>query len=423
MNSRHLVLMMLLLAAGLALGACSDEPYGSLYCPPGARDTLVVYPRLDMQQVRVEIRGSRVSNEPGMAGMQSLYLGSEAGTSSDILVNFDLDKGSLASPTHPDSLFDEAHIRRVSLNLDRLRPYYSVADTTGTPTLGIIYLVQQLANPFSLNQYETWPGETPESEGPPLNTEFEVSHSWEPSIRLWVDSFLALVESNEGEIGMVISAAAGSDPGLVGFASRDLTRFELIGPLPEGSNPAPTIVVEFEDGTIPNLLIPPVNDTSTFHQVAALPPDQVQVQSGLPSYSVLAFDIPPLPAGTCVTGLGFRLTPVNTSSLWAGECLVTTSLDSTRVSWANGSLSQLPYWSEVRLSACPVDQPTDRYLGFGPDTGFVGPLAQVIHMISLFEDYPGWISEIYFSQSTFHGPGAAAELRPALMIITGRKDD
>ena len=69
-------------------------------------------------------------------------------------------------------------------------------------------------------------------------------------------------------------------------------------------------------------------------------------------------------------------------------------------------------------------RPTDgHYLGFGPETGFVGPLPGVIYMISFFEDYPGRISEIYFSQSSFHGPGAAAELRPALMIITGRKDD
>jgi hypothetical protein len=35
--------------------------------------------------------------------------------------------------------------------------------------------------------------------------------------------------------------------------------------------------------------------------------------------------------------------------------------------------------------------------------------------------YPKW--DLYFTQSTFHGPSASPELRPALMLITGQREE
>lgn len=139
----------------------------------------------------------------------------------------------------------------------------------------------------------------------------------------------------------------------------------------------------------------------------------------------MAFDIPPLPPGTCVTVLGARLTPVNTSPLWAGVCLFTSYLDSRRTNWSDGSLSGSRFfWSEVLLSTCTTDQPLNDYLGFGPEAGHVGPLPEVIHQINIFDGwpyrYPPGLADIYFTQSTFHGPGTPPELRPALLIITGQ---
>ncbi len=76
---------------------------------------------------------------------------------------------------------------------------------------------------------------------------------------------------------------------------------------------------------------------------------------------------------------------------------------------------------------CLVSDPEANYLGWGPESGFVGPVPNVMNLINFFDQkqyrYPARLAEIYFSQSTFHGPSAAPELRPALMIITGKKDD
>jgi len=244
---------------------------------------------------------------------------------------------------------------------------------------------------------------------------------------LYTEAFLAWVE-DRSEVGMVITAGIGSDPELVGFASQELKDYSQIPLIGVGESIAPTIVVDFVDGSLPNLLIAPANDSSTFHQVAALPEDQVQVQSGLQSYSVLAYDIPPIPEGSCVTGLGLRMSPVSTSTIWNGDCLLMSYIDSTRIDWSGGFIESVPYWgSSWIIPVCPEADGTPEFLGFGPETGYVGPLPKVMHFLSFFDEldykYLRGLAEIYFSQSTFQGPGAAPELRPALMIITGKKED
>jgi len=155
MNSRSLILIMLL-AASLLVGACSDEPYGSLYCPPGPRDTLVVCPRLELQHVRAGFDNNGNYYYQGMAAMQSLYLGSSGDTQSDILVNFDFGDWRW-NEGYPDSLFDPAHIKKVYLALTRLRPY-SAADTVPTSAPGIAFVVMGLESPSITGPTGTGPG-------------------------------------------------------------------------------------------------------------------------------------------------------------------------------------------------------------------------------------------------------------------------
>jgi len=310
MNNRTLIFL-ILLSLVLILGGCSGEPYGSLYCPPGPRDTLVVYPRLEFQQVTVI---SYRNFDPGMAGMQSLYLGSSGETRSDILVNFDFRDFRWGVPGYPDSLFDSAHIKRVYLSLKRLIPYSSYPDTgeVGRPTTAIIYHVRPLDVPFDPQNYHSWPGPVPSMGGRILNQDFQdLNHSDEPQLRMYTEDLVDWVNNFE-KVGMAITAAEGSEAGLVGFASLELTRYNELPPLMVGSAIAPTIVVEFQDGSLPNLLIPPINDSSTFNQVASIPPELVHVQTGLRSYPVLAYDIPPIPSGSCIDKLGFRVSPMTT---------------------------------------------------------------------------------------------------------------
>lgn len=430
MNSRSLFLV-LLLAIALLVGACSDEPYGSLYCPPGPRDTLVVYPRLELQKVKVAFDGHGSYQEYGMAGMQSLYLGTEGDTQSEILVNFRFDKWyRYNNYSYPDSLFDEAHIKQVWLSLNRLRPYMinTGADSNSVSPPGIAFVVQEVVYPFYPDEYQDWPGPAASLEGRILNTDFtEVSFNKNPRIHLEVEDFLAWVEE-WSTVGMVISAGQESEPGLVGFASKELRDLSEVGPLDVGDMFAPTIGVEFNDGAIPNLLIPPEDDSSTFHQVAALPPEQVQVQSGLQSYSVLTFDIPPISEGSCVTQLGIRMSSIETSLVWNGDCLVMSYLDPARVDRSEGFIEDYRLWSyDMRMLVCPEAGADSGFLGFGPETGLVGQLPDELNLISYFDEmnykWPKRSQEIYFSQSTFHGPTASVDLRPALMIITGPKGD
>lgn len=430
MNNR-LLIFLFLIALAVAISACSDEPYGSLYCPPGPRDTLVVYPRLEFQQVTV-INHSYQGDGPGMVGMQSLYLGSSGETRSDILVNFDFKDFRWGVPGYPDSLFDAAHIKGVYLSLKRLIPYSAYPDTAGVwhPATAIIYHVRPLDTPFESQDYLNSPGPVPAMGGRFLNQDFDdLNDSDQPRLKMYTDDLVDWFENLE-TVGMAITAAEGSEAGLVGFASRELTRYSELPPLNVGSAIAPTIVVEFNDGTIPNLLIPPINDTSTFDQMTSLPPELVHVQTGLRSYPVLAFDIPPIPSGSCIDKLGFRVSPANTSPLWDNDCLYVTYLDSTRYDWSAGSIMEgVHYWGGRDLfQACPGPQTIDGYFGSGPEVGYVGPLPEVVHLMFNFPDptinyRAGGNSDIYFSQSTFHGPDAVPELRPALLVITGRRGD
>ena len=432
MNNRVLILLFLL-AASFVLAACSDEPYGSLICPPGSRDTLVVYPRLEFQQITVtsDKYSYDRGNDSGMAGMQSLYLGSSRETRSDILVNFDFYDFRWGVPGYPDSLFDVEHIRSVYLILKRLIPYSAYPDTgeVEPPTTAIIYNVRPLDTPFDPQNYQSWPGPVPSMGGQILNQDFQdLNHSDEPRLRMYTEDLVDWVMNGE-KVGMAITAAEGSEPGLVGFASRELTRYNELPPLMVGSAVAPTIVVQFNDRTLPNLLIPPINDTSTFDQVAPLPPELVHIQTGLRSYPVLAFDIPPIPSGACIDKLGFRVSPVTTSPLWENDCLYLTYMDSTRYDWSGGSIMEGAFWDRRLFQVCPGPQATDGYFGSGPEVGYVGPLPEVMHLMFNFPDptiyywAAGGNADIYFSQSTFHGPDAAPDLRPALMIITGQREE
>lgn len=431
MNSRLLILLFLL-AASLVMGGCSDEPYGSLICPPGPRDTLVVYPRLEYQQVTVTERGRGTQyDDAGMGRMQSLYLGSSEEARSDILVNFDFQRYRWNNSSIPDSLLDLDNIKGIYLSLKRLRPYLWTLDSEGgdLPPIEFYYHVRFLEAPFAPRDYEFAPGPVPNSSGPILNPDFhEGNDSIEPRIRLYPDSLIDLIRDGE-TVGLSITVGSESDSALVGFASQELTAYSQINPLYVGSVPAPTISVEFRDGTLPNLLIPPINDTSTFEQVTSLPPDLIHVQTGLRSYPVLAFDIPPIPSGSCIDKLGFRVSPVTTSPLWENDCLYLTYLDSTRYDWSDGSITEGTYYRDRRLfQVCPDPQATDGYLGSGPEVGYVGPLPKVMHLMFNFPDptidyMADGHADIYFSQSTFHGPDAAPELRPALLVITGPKGD
>jgi hypothetical protein len=413
---------LILIAVALTMGACSEEQYGSLYCP-GPVDTLVVYPSPEIHQLTV------IGDESGMSGMESLYLGSSGATRSDILLEYDF--GSILGnyPEYPDSLFELANIRSVRLVMHRLRPFPEVTDSLSGP--GIIYHVQLLDNGFSTEDYIVPPGPAPSLTGRILNQDFsEPNYFDEPYLRLYKDDVADWIRNGD-KVSMVVTAAAGSDTGLVGYASLELDTYSLLPPLGVGSIPAPSIWIRFYDHDS-HFGLPPINDTSTFDQVATLPAGFGNLQTGIRSYPVFTFEIPPLPEGSCATvGMGIKVNSQMMDPMWEESFLFLSHVEAMAFEAMDNPV----------LAETLQDALQRQFGGFPDSTGNDGttyfqssdwrPYPQYPPgIMNLMLNYPdrslgqyGFSfghPDIYFSQSSFFGPGAAPEFRPTLLIIHGQ---
>ncbi len=430
------------LAFGIGLSACSDKDEGALHCPSGPADTLLVYPRLEFAQINVT--GESIAtpdHDPGMAGMESLYLGSDGETRSDILVNFDF--GSVISEEYPPEFFVADSIQAVYLTMHRLLSLvaYSGPNDVGSDTMsfgpmwpGVAYHVRPLASPFVPQDYSAWPGTTPPAFTELLNEGHEfVDYSEEPRIRMPEARFLEWVRNGE-PIGLMIQAGADSDTGLVGFASRELTTLREVSAIYEGSSTGPSLVVHFS-GRGGALIIPSQHDTSTFDQINELPPELMHVQTGLRTVPLLSYDIPPLPDDSCLRSYGFRATMAAMAPQWPDECVALSQVDPARVDWSSGTVSAtaLQDGSLTLMQICSTG-PGSKALDFSwSGEKMIGfpDLPETMHLMLNFNDstinrysqpYDYFIryqAHMYFSQSTIFGPAAALEDRPVLMLITG----
>lgn len=413
---------LILIAVALTVGACSEEEYGTLYCP-GPVDTLVVYPSLEIYQLEV------IGDESGMAGMESLYLGSSGGTRSEILVEYDF--GSILGnhPDFPDSVFELENIRSVFLSLHRLIPRAEVPDSLSYP--GIIYWVKMLDNGINLEDYVVPPGPVPSRSGTILNQDpFEPNTSIEPLLRLYKEDVADWIRNGD-RVSLAITAAAGSDTGLCVFASSELVTYELLPPLGFGTIPEPSIWIQFNDRRT-NFGLPPVKDTSTFDQVETLPPGFGHLQTGIRSYPVFTFEIPPMPEGSCAqVSIGLRVNSQMMDPIWQSSNLRLSHVETEAFeSMANPVLAEsLQDDLQRRFSALPDSTGNDGTTYF--QSSDYRPYPQyppgVMYLMLSFPDgslvkdvFEFGYSDIFFSQSTFFGPGAVPELRPTLLIIHGQ---
>lgn len=231
-----------------------------------------------------------------------LYLGERNGTRCDgFLVNFDFDIEFTAD--YPESLFTEENISAVKLSLTKLNYYSAREDDGGIIDNGqpvdLYYELQTVEAPFDSLEYRTYPVEAPVPTGPFLNSNFNDPNNFDEVFLPLFDSrdLLEWIQAKE-KVGFVVSLAAQSDTGLVGFASRELTHFNEIPPVQKNTIPAPNFVVEFQDSDIPAFLISPYADTTTFVEVPEAPADPSDgflLRTGLRSYPVLLFDLSSLP--------------------------------------------------------------------------------------------------------------------------------
>jgi hypothetical protein len=273
-----------------------------------------------------------------MNEQQVLYIGEEGGTrSSYIYANYDF--SDIFSEEYPETLFTAENIKNVKFSLTKLK--YYAADTTDT---GLYYQIQQLDEPFDPRKFENYPvTDPPTAAGPFLNSDFDQPNdSIEPLLPFFDATDLLSWIAAGDSVGIILSLGPGSDPGLFGFASRDLTAFNELEDLAVGTIVAPNFVVEFNDEAIPNFLLGPYADTSTFDQVPAPPAavaDGFLLRTCLRSYPALLFDLANLPPNAFIN-----------------RALLSITNDPTTAFGNLGSITVLE-WDEVRFSA-PYDSTT-----------------------------------------------------------------
>ncbi len=437
-----------LLATGLAAwlaGCTSDLPnrVGAGLVDDGLDESLI---ELLADDVTAYAAVAVTDDDVPVHRQQVLYLGGRNGTSSRILANYDF--GAIGDDDHPVELFTAENIKSVKLSLTKLSHYSGLrrviedGDTTfvasGQP-LDLYYEVRQLAAPFDSTLYATYPGAVPPAGTTILNQDaIEPVQGSEPFLRLFEGDLLEWLEGG-AVVGLMISLGDASDEGIVGFAARELLRYTELDDVAVGTVVAPNLVIEFEDNTIANYLLPPVADTSTFHEVGALPADPASgfvLRTCLRSYPALDFDFSALPEDVLVNRAVLRLANDTSVAFGNTEAVVVAEIDSLELAAVPASLerSELPSATYAITGQTSLDPASVRHLAFDVTTlvqrivnnVYEGPRALVL---AAGEDaYPTYDltsvdPDFYLAEFRFFGTASADSLRPRLEITYSRRGE
>ncbi len=449
---------LLALPAVLWLGGCSSDEanrVGSGLVDPVLTDvlhTVKVDAVSNYGVARVEDAAIPVHRQ------KVLYLGSQNGVESRLLVNFDF--SDMFTDEYPEALFTAGNIKSVKLSLTKLSHYSGLrrviddGDTTYVPSgqpLNLYYVVQQASAPLDSTLYAAYPGPVPAVTGAALNSDFlEPNQFTEPRLRMYEQDFLDWVNAR-GTVGLSISLAEGSDEGLVGFAARELLQYSELDNVAVGTVVAPNLVVEFEDGTIPFFVLKPVADTSTFEHVAAVPSDRaglddpdarMVLRTCLRSYPMLDFDFATanLPQDILVNRAVLLLTNDNASdgsgAFGASESIVVAEIDSTRLAASPATMTptELGAASYVITGQTSVVPTSARHMSFDV-TDLVQRLVNNVYtnprgiVLAAGEDVFGKYDiasvdpDFYFNEFRFFGPAAADSVKPVLLITYSRHEE
>lgn len=250
--------------------------------------------------------------------LETLYMGTAKNTKASFIVNFDF--SDIFSEEFPEELFTLENIKTVKINLTKFLPYKAAGDSivvnpdtgdtttvsvsTGQP-LDLYYFVNELIEPFDPLDYESAPKDLPPFDPTIINLDFQLPNTaMEPSLKLTVSDFLRWVDEGT-KIGLVFRLGDLSDPGLVGYASSELTTFSEVPPLAVGTIPGPDIVVDFASEEV-NLQVAPSEDTTVFEEVDTVPgtaaaaADSFVLRTGLRAYPAIRFDLSALPTNALI---------------------------------------------------------------------------------------------------------------------------
>ena len=322
-------------SAGLLLvGGCTSDPLSAV--GSGLVDDRIDSTLLELKMVTIDaFSGIQVDDDAvSLVEQQTVYMGTEANTQASLLINFDF--GDIVSDDYPLELFDRDNIQTVKLSLTKLLPYSARKDSvlydeitgevdtiyrvpTGQP-LDLRYFVFELQAPFDSLTYTTYPAAVPSYNGAALNSDFtESKEGEEPTLSLYVDDLVRWVTTG-AEVGIMVQLGDQSDPGLVGFASRDLksTYYSEIPVVAVGTIPGPNLIVTFEAGADP-LLIRSDADVTAYEQVDTAPTtvaeaaDRFILRTGLRSYPAIRYSLDALPPNAIVNRAVLTVTNDNST--------------------------------------------------------------------------------------------------------------
>ena len=335
-----------LLAAGILLalvggGCTSDDPnevgldlvtisLDTVLAPLGLRN-INQFSALAIEDSRVDFDNQQV-----------VYLGTQEGDSSSFLANFDFGDPSLFEG-FDDSLFTLDKIQTVNFSLQKVAIYGKARSQTigdeivNIPAPDIHYRISRLDAPID----SSWTPPIPVPDhGLPFIDDIEGGGGDQPLLPMSKVLFLDWYNAKE-VIGVLIEAGPGSDPGLVGYASRDLTAYIELDNVAVGTVVAVNFVVNFADEEV-NFLLPPFADLSTFHKLTEPPADVADgmlLRSSLRSYPALLFDFAGLPPNAYINRATLRVTADTSRSFGTLATLAASELDSIYFTSSPGAMT------------------------------------------------------------------------------------
>jgi hypothetical protein len=415
-------------ALPLVLGACTSDPtnrLGSSMSDPEFSADLVP---LVIDSVSDYTALTIFDENVPLTRSQTLYLGSEDGLASSMLANYDF--GNVFTDAYPDTLFTAEKIKSVKFSLSMLN-YYGEARRTEDGVVQMFYNIYLLDAPFDTTE-TLWPGDVPPHDPRDLNANFLEEHGKFPLIDLNETDFLDWLAGGE-QLGFLIQADPEySDPGLVGYASREMRYYSQLDDVAVGTVVAPNFVVEFEDVTIPSYLMRPFADTSTFDVVDGAPADPsagLMLQTGMRSYPLLTFDYSAIPANAYVNRATLWVTCDSLVSFGNLESIVVAEMDPDLYTAPADSLTLAGFNTSVyTLSGqSSVDPTTLRHVSLDVTQAVQRAINNVYEgrrglVLAAGEDiFPRYDLTItdpdfYVTRFMFFGTAADDSLRPRLQI-------
>jgi len=449
-----------LLAAILVVNGCTSDPENLVGTPlvEATFDTVLV--PLAVDDI-TDYSAFKVTNDDIPVFRQELvYMGEQGGTSSSIIANFDFTFTTLPRDTvaFPDSIFTLDNIKTVDFSLVKPIHYQSTIDIpdgeatrdslTGQP-VDLYYLVRELEAPFIEIKFgDDYPHEVPPHKGTILNQDFAEANNFdEPFLDMYPEDFIRWFEA-AGRVGLMIQFDTPSDPGLVGYASREVTSFSQFSDLQVGTVVGPNLRIEFNEfpGEIGVFLMGSTADASTFDVVPEAPAslaDGIMLRTGLRSYPALMFDFSTLPENARINRAVIELHNDTGTSFGVFADLWVSELDSTEFQSPGRTIEldqfKEPDWVYPLSGENGVVPTTDEVVELEVTVGvqrYVNRVNEepkglfltageimIVDLVPLFRYGTGLTPDFYYRQFNFHGTSAAPEMRPRLKITYSLIDE